>query len=117
MRRCALLLSVAGALALVACGPRRAPEPAWPKSAGRIEVDPEKDGGESLAPTHASNVAAIERAEDRTPGVDEAAVIEVVEASPEEIEVDKEPAAEPAAEATAEPDKEPGGEAEDEDDD
>lgn len=112
-----MLLSVAGALTLVACGSRRGPEPAWPRSAGRIEVDPEKDGGESLAPTHASSVAAIERAEDRTPRGDEAAVIEVVEATPEEIEIDKEPVEAPGVEVSAEPEKEPGGEDDGEDED
>lgn len=120
MRRCAIALSLAGALALAACGPRKAAEPAWPRSAGRIEVDPEKDGGESLEPTHGSNVAAIERAEDRTPEHEEAAVIEVVEVSPDaeiEVEPDTESPAGPAQEPAPEPAQEPAQEPEAEPDD
>ncbi len=117
MPRCALALSLAAASMLWACGSTRDPGPAWPRSAGRIEVDPEKDGGESLEPTHASSVAAIERAEDRTPRGDEAAIIEVVDAPPEEIEIDKEPVEAPGAEAAAEPDKEPAAEDEGDDED
>ncbi|MBZ0233473.1 MAG: hypothetical protein K8M05_14195 [Deltaproteobacteria bacterium] len=118
MRRCAIALSVA-ALALAACGPKQGTEPAWPRSAGRIEVDPEKDGGESLEPTHASNVAAIERAKDPTPEVgevEEAAVIEVVDVAPDDGDDENdakaiEPTAqEPTAEPTA---QEPADETED----
>lgn len=58
-------------LALVAaCGGRSASGPAWPKAA-----ESEEDGGESLEPQHASNVAAVERAEDRTPAVDATVVV------------------------------------------
>lgn len=46
-------------LALAACGPRASAGPAWPKS-----QDPEKDGGESLAPRESGSVAAIEAAKD-----------------------------------------------------
>lgn len=117
MWRCAIALSVAGALALTACGPKQGAEPAWPRSAGRIEVDPEKDGGESLEPTHASNVAAIERAKDPTPEVDEVeegGTIEVVEVAPDdaiEVETEEESPAEPAEEPAKEPAKEPDSEA------
>lgn len=65
----------ASALMLAACGSKPTTGPAWPKSAGRVEVDPEKDGGESLEPQQASHVAAIERAEDRTPAVDAEAIV------------------------------------------
>jgi hypothetical protein len=95
-----------------ACGSKGAEGPAWPKSAGRVEVDPEKDGGESLEPQHASHVAAVERAEDRTPVID-AAAIEVVEpdadkskdpkdAAATEGEAKDKPASPPAGEGTIE---------------
>ena len=57
-------------LALAACGGQVSSGPAWPKSAGRVEVEPEKDGGESLEPQQAVNIAAVERSEDRTPVVE-----------------------------------------------
>jgi hypothetical protein len=68
---------------LGACGATRAPEPAWPKSAGRVEVEPGKDGGQSLEPQQPVNVAAIERADDPTPVVDKEAVVVVEEPAPE----------------------------------
>ncbi|HWO17531.1 MAG TPA: hypothetical protein VNO30_02105 [Kofleriaceae bacterium] len=48
---------------LAGCGGSRAHGPAWPKLS-----EPETDGGESLAPRNASSVAAIEDADDATPG-------------------------------------------------
>ena len=50
------------ALGLAACGGSRASGPAWPKPSPS-----ETDGGESLAPSQASSVAAIEKADDATP--------------------------------------------------
>ncbi len=44
---------------LVACGARGAAEPAWPK-----RLDPEVDGGESLAPRTPSVIAAAEAEKD-----------------------------------------------------
>ncbi len=58
------------ALALAGCGARSASGPAWPKSAGRVEVEPDQDGGQSLEPQQASHVAAVERTEDKTPVVE-----------------------------------------------
>lgn len=54
---------IAIALALAACGDRAPTGPAWPKS-----QDPEKDGGESIAPREtAAAVAAIEKSDDDKP--------------------------------------------------
>jgi hypothetical protein len=64
---------ILGLALLAACG-RSASGPAWPRSA-----ESEEDGGESLEPQHASNVAAIERAEDPTPAVDTTVVVDVAE--------------------------------------
>src|SRR5688572_22425830 len=65
-------------LALVAaCGGRAASGPAWPKAA-----ETEEDGGESLDPQHASNVAAVERAEDRTPAIEATVVMEAPPPAP-----------------------------------
>lgn len=65
-------------LALVAaCGGRTANGPAWPKAA-----ETEEDGGESLDPQHASNVAAVERAEDRTPAVEATVIMEAPAPAP-----------------------------------
>lgn len=89
MRTAATLLALAVVL-LAACGPTSSAGPAWPKSAGRVEVDPEKDGGESLEPQQASHIAAVERTEDRTPAVGKEAI--VVEApSPAKGEAKVEP--------------------------
>ena len=62
-------------LAAAACGSKQSSGPAWPKSAGRVEIDPEKDGGESLEPQQAVSVAAIEHSDDPTPAVDEDAIV------------------------------------------
>jgi hypothetical protein len=108
MRKDAASFAVVGLLGILglagACGGKRASEPAWPRSAGRVEVDPEKDGGQSLEPQQASNVAAIERAEDRTPVVVEDAI--VVEApAPPKADATTEPKtdAKPDAKADAKP--------------
>jgi hypothetical protein len=48
-------------LFLAACGGRGGSGPAWPKSAGTVEPDPNvPDGGESIAP-RSSSLASIER--------------------------------------------------------
>lgn len=78
------------ALLVAACGGRSGSGAAWPSSAGSVEAE-DKDGGESLDPQHASNVAAVERAEDRTPSVDEAATV-VVELPPLPVEIPPLPA-------------------------
>jgi hypothetical protein len=62
-------------LAAAACGSKQSSGPAWPKSAGRVDVDPEKDGGESLEPQQAVSVAAIEHSDDKTPAVDDDAIV------------------------------------------
>jgi hypothetical protein len=72
MIRAAVLLAF---LVLAACGAKQSSEPAWPKSAGRMEVDPEKDGGESLEPQQAISISAIERSDDKTPAVDPEAIV------------------------------------------
>ncbi len=65
MRRLAALTLT---LTLAACGGSRASGPAWPKSAGTVEVtDPAEDGGESLAPRSTEHpAAAIEVSEEPT---------------------------------------------------
>lgn len=81
MRRAigALLLG----LLVTACGGGGASGPAWPKSAGKVEVtEPDQDGGESLEPQQAASVAAVEHADDRTPAI-EAIVIEAPAPTPE----------------------------------
>lgn len=83
------------AIVLAGCGGRAASGPAWPRSAGRIEVtDPAKDGGESLEPDVDMHVAAIERAEDKTPAVD-SIVVESAAPAPD--------AAKPATDAAPPP--------------
>jgi hypothetical protein len=72
MIRAAVLV---GFLTLAACGSKQSSGPAWPKNAGRMEVDPEKDGGESLEPQQAVSIAAIEHSDDKTPAVDEDAIV------------------------------------------
>lgn len=71
----ALVAVLLSSVVLAACGAKSGSGPAWPRSAGRVEVDPEKDGGESLEPQHASHVSAIERADDRTPVIEGDAVV------------------------------------------
>lgn len=63
-----IVLGLVTALALAACGGARAGGPAWPKSAGTVEVtDPADDGGESLAPRSTEHpAAAIEISEEPT---------------------------------------------------
>lgn len=91
MRRA--LARVGLVLALAGCGGHAASGPAWPRSAGRVEVDdPAQDGGESLEPQQAVGVAAIERADDRTPAVSAEAIVVDEEVPPA-------PAAAPAAPA------------------
>lgn len=107
-------------LLVAACGGRSGAGAAWPSSAGAVEPE-DQDGGESLDPQHASHVAAVERAEDKTPSVDETATVvvdlpampveipplpttadtkpagevEVIEIKPEEIEITPAPAPAP----------------------
>jgi hypothetical protein len=68
MRQMRVAAALALALLLVApaCGRGSGSGPAWPRSAGRVEVNPEDDGGESLEPQFGSAISAIERSEDRT---------------------------------------------------
>jgi hypothetical protein len=82
------------ALSLVmaaACGARGGGEAAWPKSAGRVETTADKDGGESLEPQQAVSIAAVERAEDKTPAKGEVETI-VVEAPARPVEIPPLPA-------------------------
>jgi len=89
---------------LAACGAKSSSGPAWPKSAGRVEVDPEKDGGESLEPQQASHVAAVERAEDRTPAVEaEAIVVEAPAPAAGDVKPDAKTDAKPEAKSDAKP--------------
>ena len=62
------LAASAFAIALGACGASRGAGPAWPKSAGTVEVtDPAEDGGESLEPRSTEHpAAAIEISEEPT---------------------------------------------------
>jgi hypothetical protein len=71
IRAAVLVALLALAAATAGCGSKQSSGPAWPKSAGRMEVDPEKDGGESLEPQQAVSVAAIEHSDDKTPAVDD----------------------------------------------
>lgn len=88
---------------LAACGAKSASGPAWPKSAGRVEVDPEKDGGESLEPQQASHVAAVERAEDRTPVVEAAIVVEAPSPATGDAKPDAKAEAKPDAKGDVKP--------------
>jgi hypothetical protein len=100
MVRTALLVGFL-TLAAAACGSKQSSGPAWPKSAGSVEVDPEKDGGESLEPQQAVSIAAIEHSDDPTPAVDDDAI--VMEA-PAEAPATKSPAMGDATDdATPEP--------------
>jgi hypothetical protein len=60
--------SILLALVLTAgCGARAASGPAWPKSAGAVEPDPDvPDGGESLAP-RSTALAAVEKTAEPAP--------------------------------------------------
>ena len=78
-------------IVLGACGGRSGDGPAWPRSAGRMESTPAKDGGESLEPQQASHIAAVERAEDKTPAVGAADIV-VVEAPATPVEIPPLPA-------------------------
>ncbi|HUQ03196.1 MAG TPA: hypothetical protein VM261_11925 [Kofleriaceae bacterium] len=103
-----VLVAVVVASGFGACGGKGSQGPAWPKSAGRVEVDPEKDGGESLEPQQASHVAAVERAEDRTPVIDAAVEVKEPEgdkpkdAPAKEGEAKEKAASPPAGEGTIE---------------
>jgi hypothetical protein len=104
----AVLVGVVVAALVGACGGKDGQGPAWPKSAGRVEVDPEKDGGESLEPRHPSHIAAVERAEDRTPVIDETVEVKAPDADKpkdapaKEDEAKEKPASPPAGEGTIE---------------
>ena len=92
-------------LSLAACRHHGAPEPAWPKSAGHVAPEKwEDDGGESLEPQQASHIAAVERAEDRTPAVEaEAIVVEAPAAPKGDAKPDGKPDAKPDAKTDAKP--------------
>lgn len=64
MRRSAIVCVLALWVGLAGCGAGADRGPAWPKPS---PVEPEDDGGESLAPRQASSVAAIEDSDDPAP--------------------------------------------------
>jgi hypothetical protein len=78
-------------LTAAACGGPKSTGPAWPRSAGRAESAPSRDGGESLEPQQAAHVAAVEHADDPTPSADDADII-VVEAPALPVEIPPLPA-------------------------
>jgi hypothetical protein len=87
---------------LAACGkPAASSGPAWPKSAGWEPVeDWKEDGGESIEPRNADDVAAIESSDDPVPAGSTETTVEVTPEPPPADAPTPPPAVEPVPDET-----------------